>query len=44
MKNLFWGVVVLSAGFASAIPVSSPDGKVVCDFNTPAGVPTVTVR
>ena len=34
----------MTAGIASAVPVSSPDGKVVCDFDTPAGVPTVTVR
>ena len=32
------------AGIARAVPVSSPDGKVVCEFETVGGVPTVSVR
>ena len=30
-------------GFARAVPVSSPDGKVVCEFETVGGVPTLAV-
>ena len=44
VKSLLLGFMMAVAGLAQALPVESPDGRVVCDFDTSAGVPTVTVR
>lgn len=44
MKRLVTGWLAAVAGVVCAVPVASPDGRIVCDFDTPAGIPTVSVR